>query len=110
MDIASSWLASARLARKASVTATAFNAVQCATELGDESAAIEHARLLWKVGQHRKAIHYLQGAIKSDSFHVNDAATMVVDDSLGGANQQLQNTLLAQVSRAVLSLRLLLNS
>jgi serine/threonine-protein kinase ATR len=39
-----------------------------ASELGDESATIEHARLLWKEGHHRKAIQSLQGAIDNNAF------------------------------------------
>ncbi|KAF8859864.1 protein kinase-like protein rad3 [Acephala macrosclerotiorum] len=67
-DIASTWLTSARLARKGNAIHQSFNAVLHAAQLGDESATIEHARLLWKEGHHRKAIQSLQGAIASNAF------------------------------------------
>jgi serine/threonine-protein kinase ATR len=67
-DIASAWLTSATLARKGNSIHQSFNAVLHASQLGDKSATIEHARLLWKEGHHRKAIQSLQGAIASDAF------------------------------------------
>lgn len=67
-DIASAWLTSARLARKGNAMHQSFNAVLHASQLGDESAMIEHARLLWKEGHHRKAIQSLQGAIQNNAF------------------------------------------
>lgn len=45
-----------------------YNAVLHASQLGDDSATIEHARLLWKEGQSRKAIQILRGAIDSNAF------------------------------------------
>ncbi|RYP77529.1 hypothetical protein DL771_001102 [Monosporascus sp. 5C6A] len=68
LDISALWLASARLARKANSMHQSFNAVLHASELGDGSATIENARLLWKEGHSRKAIQTLQGAIASTSF------------------------------------------
>ncbi|KAL8992285.1 MAG: hypothetical protein Q9169_007221 [Polycauliona sp. 2 TL-2023] len=67
-EIASSWLTSAKLARKAGFTHQAFNAVLHASQLGDDSATIEHSRLLWKEGHHRKAIQSLKGAIAANAF------------------------------------------
>ncbi|KAL8774572.1 MAG: hypothetical protein Q9209_000945 [Squamulea sp. 1 TL-2023] len=67
-DIASSWLTSAKLARKAGFTHQSFNAVLHASQLGDNSATIEHSRLLWKEGHHRKAIQSLKGAIAANAF------------------------------------------
>ncbi|KAK6580379.1 hypothetical protein PZA11_007401 [Diplocarpon coronariae] len=67
-DIASAWLTSARLARKGNAIHQSFNAVLHASQLGDQSAMIEHARLLWKEGHHRKAIQSLQGAIADNAF------------------------------------------
>ncbi|KAH9994734.1 phosphatidyl inositol 3-kinase [Xylariaceae sp. FL0662B] len=67
-DISALWLSSARLARKANSMHQSFNAVLRASQLGDESATIEHARLLWKEGHNRKAIQTLQGAIANKSF------------------------------------------
>ncbi|KAI0412411.1 phosphatidylinositol 3 [Xylaria grammica] len=68
MDISALWLSSARLARKANTMHQSFNAVLRASQLGDESATIENARLLWKEGYNRKAIQTLQGAIDSRFF------------------------------------------
>lgn len=45
-----------------------FNAVLRAEQLGDGSATIENARLLYKDGHHRKAIQALQLAIDKNSF------------------------------------------
>ncbi|KAL8891174.1 MAG: hypothetical protein Q9215_001770 [Flavoplaca cf. flavocitrina] len=67
-DIASSWLTSAKLARKAGFVHQSFNAVLHASQLGDNSATIEHSRLLWKEGHHRKAIQSLKGAIAANAF------------------------------------------
>ncbi|KAL8671782.1 MAG: hypothetical protein Q9168_003729 [Polycauliona sp. 1 TL-2023] len=67
-DIAASWLTSAKLARKAGFTHQSFNAVLHASQLGDNSATIEHSRLLWKEGHHRKAIQSLKGAIAANAF------------------------------------------
>ncbi|KAI3397802.1 hypothetical protein diail_10335 [Diaporthe ilicicola] len=67
-DISSLWLSSARLARKANSLHQSFNAVLHASQLGDGSATIENARLLWKEGHHRKAIQILENAIQTDTF------------------------------------------
>lgn len=45
-----------------------FNAVLHAQQLGDGSATIENARLLYKDGHHHKAIQVLQLAIDTNSF------------------------------------------
>jgi serine/threonine-protein kinase ATR len=68
MDISSLWLSSAQLARKANAMHQSFNAVLHASQLGDSTATIENARLLWKDGHRRKAIHLLQSAIDSNAF------------------------------------------
>ncbi|KAK4155321.1 hypothetical protein C8A00DRAFT_42044 [Chaetomidium leptoderma] len=67
-DISSQWLSSARLARKSGSMHQSFNAVLHAQQLGDGSAIIENARLLYKDGHHRKAIQVLQLAISTNSF------------------------------------------
>ncbi|KAK2787809.1 serine/threonine-protein kinase M1 [Emmonsiellopsis sp. PD_33] len=72
LDVASVWLRVARLARKANCTEQAFKAVLHAHKLDDTSATIEHARLLWKEGHHRKAIQTLQGAIESNKSAPHD--------------------------------------
>ncbi|KAJ5002466.1 Protein kinase rad3 [Colletotrichum sp. SAR 10_66] len=74
-DISSSWLSSARLARKANSTHQSFNAVLHASQLQDNAAVIENARLLWKDGHTRKAIQVLQGAIESNNFMTQTNST-----------------------------------
>jgi len=74
-DISSLWLSSARLARKAGSIHQSFNAVLHAQQLGDASAIIENARLLYKDGHHRKAIQVLQSAIDTNSFINESLAT-----------------------------------
>ncbi|KAK8195018.1 uncharacterized protein BKA78DRAFT_366770 [Phyllosticta capitalensis] len=68
LDIASTWMSSSRLARKSNLTTTAFDAVHHASRLGDDEAIIDHARLLWKDGHHRKAIQNLEGAMDANLF------------------------------------------
>ncbi|KAI8211797.1 Protein kinase rad3, partial [Colletotrichum sp. SAR 10_77] len=77
-DISSSWLSSARLARKANSTHQSFNAVLHASQLHDNAAVIENARLLWKDGHTRKAIQVLQGAIESNNFMTQTNSTSSV--------------------------------
>ncbi|MCJ1394432.1 serine/threonine-protein kinase M1 [Xylographa bjoerkii] len=72
LDLSSAWLTSARLARKGNFTHQAFNAVLHASQLGDTSATIEHSRLLWREGHHRKAIQSLEGAIAANAFRSHD--------------------------------------
>ncbi|KAI2611792.1 phosphatidyl inositol 3-kinase [Hypoxylon sp. NC1633] len=67
-DVSALWLSSARLARKANSMHQSFNAVLHASQLGDDSATIENARLLWKEGHNRKAIQTLKGAIDKKVF------------------------------------------
>ncbi|KAI0897246.1 phosphatidyl inositol 3-kinase [Annulohypoxylon nitens] len=68
LDISALWLSSARLARKTNSMHQSFNAVLHASQLGDDSATIENARLLWKEGHNRKAIQTLKSAIESKAF------------------------------------------
>lgn len=72
LDISAVWLTSAKLARKANLNHQAFNAVLQASHLGDQSATLEHSRLLWREGQHRKAIRSLEGAIAANVFRSHD--------------------------------------
>ncbi|KAK8184448.1 hypothetical protein BC567DRAFT_246964 [Phyllosticta citribraziliensis] len=72
LDVASTWVTTSRLARKTNVTSTAFDAVHHASRLGDDEAIIDHARLLWKEGHHRKAIRNLEGALNSNAFGAHD--------------------------------------
>ncbi|KAF7872002.1 uncharacterized protein EAF02_009107 [Botrytis sinoallii] len=98
-DLASAWLTSARLARKGNAIHQSFNAVLHASQLGDDSAKIEHARLLWKEEQHRKAIQSLQGAIDSNAFISHNEINKA---SLGSADnthrKQQQNLLEARAN------------
>ena len=95
-DIASVWLTSARLARKANFTTTAYRSALHAAQLGDDASRIEYAKLLWKDGQHRKAIQSLQGAIEIDAFQARisvingNSVYQTVDQ------QQAQNQLTAR--------------
>jgi serine/threonine-protein kinase ATR len=95
-DIASAWLTSARLARKAKFTHQSFNAVLHASQLGAHSATIEHSRLLWAEGHHRKAIQSLEGAIAADVFRVHNLDP-VPESNASAAIPQEQNILSAQV-------------
>ncbi|KAF2178853.1 hypothetical protein K469DRAFT_598368 [Zopfia rhizophila CBS 207.26] len=83
LDIASAWLTSARLARKAEFTSTAFNSVLHAAQLGEDASKIEYSKLLWKDGSHRKAIQNLQGAIASNAFQASNS--IPVEESMNSA-------------------------
>ncbi|RDW67089.1 protein kinase MEC1 [Aspergillus mulundensis] len=67
-DIAAAWLTSARLLRRGNFGNQAYQSMLNAAHLKDRSATIEHARLLWKDGHHRKAIQILEGAIAANEF------------------------------------------
>ena len=85
LDVASTWLATARLARKFSSSNQAFASVLHASELGEGSATLEQAKLLWRQNHYRKAIQTLESAIESGAFvsHTIDAenglVTLTVD-------------------------------
>ena len=68
----SSWLTTARLARKTNILSTAHYAVLRAAQFGDDAAKIEQARLLWKENQHRQAIRGRENAIASNVFAAYD--------------------------------------
>ena len=89
LDIASAWLKSAKLARKGDFTHQAFNAVLHASQLGDDSATIEHSRLLWREGQHRKAIRSLEGAIAANAFRSHDYIQS--EESIGPIDQNKES-------------------
>ncbi|KAF8469032.1 hypothetical protein BDZ91DRAFT_776018 [Kalaharituber pfeilii] len=74
-DLALNWLATARLARKAGRVQQAFHAILQSTKLGEQSATVEHARLLWHEGQHRKAIQSLQGVIDAKILNTTNSST-----------------------------------
>ncbi|KAI9820333.1 MAG: serine/threonine-protein kinase M1 [Pycnora praestabilis] len=93
-DLASLWLTSARLARKGNFIHQAFNAVLHASQLGDESATIEHSRLLWKEGHHRKAIQSLQGSIAANAFISHNYVPNDESTGLLAEDKQQQQNLL----------------
>lgn len=63
-----------------------------ASQLGDNSATIEHSRLLWKEGHHRKAIQSLRGAIAANAFRSHDyLQTGNTPVTLNTRRQQEQN-------------------
>ncbi|KAF4553624.1 Phosphatidylinositol -3 and 4-kinase-like protein [Elsinoe fawcettii] len=82
-EIGKLWLTTARLARKADIDNAAHFAVIRASNCGDAASKIEHARLMWKNGQHRQAIHSLQGAIDSNIFaaYERSIATSTTSDN-----------------------------
>ncbi|EON65245.1 hypothetical protein W97_04482 [Coniosporium apollinis CBS 100218] len=96
MDLASSWLTTSKLARKSDIINTAHNAVLHATQLGDDAARIEHARLLWKEGHHRKAIQSLEGAIAANAFQSHDLGSVTESMSTSGDKEKFQNFLAAR--------------
>ena len=94
-DIAASWLTTAKLARKARVLNQALDAVLRAATVGDQSVAIEQAKLMWLEGRHRKAIKTLESAINSGAFkgHTYIAEK---DSMLSRSDNQEQNNLIAK--------------
>ncbi|PSR90721.1 phosphatidylinositol 3 [Coniella lustricola] len=93
-DISSLWLSSARLARKANSLPECFNAVLRASQLGDRSATIQDAKLLWKEGHHRKAIQILEHALQTDAFIAYDPGAAPPTASKGPETQR--NRLIAR--------------
>ena len=97
-DIAAAWLTSARLSRKGNFTSQAYQSMLHAARLNDRSATIEHARLLWKDGHHRKAIQTLEGAIAANEFSSElPSSEGRPPSSLAANNGKHQNLLLARV-------------
>ncbi|SPB42357.1 unnamed protein product [Aspergillus niger] len=95
-DIAAAWLTSARLSRKSNFTNQAYQSMLHAARLNDRSATIEHARLLWKDGHHRKAIQTLEGAIAANEFSSETTSSQERTSSLITNNGEHQNLLLAR--------------
>lgn len=69
-----------------------------AARLKDRSATIEHARLLWKDGHHRKAIQTLEGAISANEAHPATPSADSEEPSILSGRGQRQNVLAARVS------------
>lgn len=98
-DIAAVWLKSARLFRKNGHIGPAYNAVMHAAQLKAKSATIEHSRLMWTDGHHRKAIQTLKGAIAANAFVAEESEMSVrASVSMTGEKQATQNILAAKVS------------
>ncbi|KAH8677021.1 hypothetical protein BGZ61DRAFT_520585 [Ilyonectria robusta] len=89
VDISGLWLTSARLARKSNSLHQSFNAVLHASQLGDDAATIENAKLLWKDDQHRKAIQMLQGAIQGNKFMTQTGASTSTNSTKLNSHQKL---------------------
>lgn len=69
-----------------------------AARLKDRSATIEHARLLWKDGHHRKAIQTLEGAISASEGGTAASSADSEEPSFRAGRGQRQNVLAARVS------------
>ncbi|KAK7408849.1 serine/threonine-protein kinase M1 [Neonectria punicea] len=89
VDISGLWLTSARLARKTNSLHQSFNAVLHASQLGDDAATIENAKLLWREDQHRKAIQMLQGAIQGNKFMTQTGTSTSTNSTKLNAHQKL---------------------
>ncbi|OKL62432.1 hypothetical protein UA08_02676 [Talaromyces atroroseus] len=98
-DIAAVWLTSARLFRKNGHIGPAYNAVMHAAQSKAKSATIEHSRLLWSDGHHRKAIQILKGAIAANAFVSDEHETPIrTSVSMTGDRAEAQNILAAKAS------------
>ncbi|KAJ5143080.1 uncharacterized protein N7515_001867 [Penicillium bovifimosum] len=90
-DISAAWLTSARLSRKGNFSSQAYHSMLNAARLKDRSASIEHARLLWKDGHHRKAIQTLEGAISANEAVPSTSSNEVEAMSFLSGHGQYQN-------------------
>lgn len=91
--MAATWLDTAKLAREAGVFDLAYDAVLHATSLGDLTAQVEHAKLLWHDKQYRKAIQALKKVIDlapTQSFGLTADATTLTLDEQGQPKEQNQ--------------------
>ncbi|KAB8231016.1 protein kinase MEC1 [Aspergillus alliaceus] len=95
-DVADAWLASTRLLRKGNFTNQAYQSMLHAARLRDRSATIEHARLLWKDGYHRKAIQTLEGAIAANEFAPDTSSDGRDSGGLASDREKHQNLLAAR--------------
>ncbi|KAF4759666.1 hypothetical protein HAV15_007320 [Penicillium sp. str.  len=102
-DISAAWLTSARLSRKGNFSSQAYHSMLNAARLKDRSASIEHARLLWKDGHHRKAIQTLEGAISANEVTPSTSSSVEIEamSFLSGRGQhQNESTALAHLMLA----------
>lgn len=95
-DMASTWLTSARLARKSLSSDQAFNSILRASELGAKAATVERAKLMWQQGHHRKAIRTLEGAIETGAFASYDVEAENGSVTLTTEQQKHQNEVTAK--------------
>jgi serine/threonine-protein kinase ATR len=79
-----------------------FNAVLHAQQLGDGSAIIENARLLYKDGHHRKAIQTLQLAISTGSF-ISDSSISISVPPTSSKGPEAQRRLLTARAHLLLA-------
>ncbi|EKV15882.1 Inositol kinase kinase (UvsB), putative [Penicillium digitatum PHI26] len=102
-DLSAAWLTSARLSRKGNFSSQAYHSMLNAARLKDRSASIEHARLLWKDGHHRKAIQTLEGAISANEVTPSASSSVEIEamSFLSGHGQhQNESTALAHLMLA----------
>ncbi|EGR46540.1 uncharacterized protein TRIREDRAFT_66128 [Trichoderma reesei QM6a] len=97
LDISGLWLASSRLARKTNSLHQSFNAVLHASQLGDDAATIENAKLLFRDSHHRKAIQILQGAIEQNKFMTKSGSSLSMGSASSLNSQQKLLTARAQL-------------
>ncbi|KAL2807609.1 hypothetical protein BJX63DRAFT_436875 [Aspergillus granulosus] len=102
-DIAAAWLTSARLARRGNFGNQAYQSMLNAAHLKDRSATIEHARLLWKDGYHRKAIQILEGAIAANEFASTASNTDNPNSPTSISTHEKQQNLLAARAHLLLA-------
>lgn len=83
MDLGSSWLTTAKLARQMGNTQQAYDAVLQANDCGDKTAKLEEARLLWSDGHQRHAMQALESSIASGIFEAvsSEDTSMRTDQS-----------------------------
>lgn len=81
-EIASSWLSSAKIARKAGQFDEAYGAILRVNELDLQMARLEHARWWWHQGQSRKAIESLQNSFAANIFEFNRETTSANSSNL----------------------------
>lgn len=95
-DISGLWLTSSRLARKSNSLHQSFNAVLHASQLGDDAATIENAKLLWRDNHHRTAIQMLKGAIERNKLMTQTDMTVTISTSRGNKQNNHQKLLTAR--------------
>ena len=87
------------MARKSGQVAQSFNSVLHASRLGATLATVEHAKLLWLGGQHRKAISSLEGVMDSDLLQ-GSSQEQIHDSSLynSGVHPETQSIAMAKAA------------